>query len=313
MSLLADFAANTLIGIYFGSILFMIAIGLTIIFGILGVLNLAHGELYAFGAFLGVTIMGYLFGFLTGTTIEGSVYLLVAGLFIAGVLVSAVVMLPIGYTIEASLLRPVYERAEVYQLVLTYGILLVLHDVMKAIWGTRPITASEPYRFINRIPLTEVVGFSYPTYNVFVIVFNFGVFLGLMWFFDRTQTGRIIRATAINRELAASLGVDTKRAFTFVFALGAFFAGFGGALAAPPIQASLGMGIRPLIFAFVIIVIGGVGSIHGTYIAALIVGISSRWATWLYPPVELAAPFVIMILVLLVKPQGLFKSWGEYE
>jgi branched-chain amino acid transport system permease protein len=135
----------------------------------------------------------------------------------------------------------------------------------------------------------------------------------MLWFFNNTDRGRIIRATAINREMASAIGVNTKRTFTFVFALGVFFAGFGGALAAPPIAATLDMGITPLILAFVVIVIGGIGSIHGAFIASMFVGVASRLSIWLYPPAELAAPFVVMAVVLLVKPSGLFKSWGEFE
>ncbi len=310
--MLSNLAAHTLHGIYFGSILFMIASGLTIIFGVLGVLNLAHGELYALGAFLGVTILGFVFGTISGS-VEGLTILVVIAALIIGVMASGLIMIPVGYIIESTLIRPIYHRAEYYQLVMTFGILLVLIDVMKLFWGTRPVSASGPYQMINDIPFPEMIGSSYPTYNMFVIIFSFLSFLGLLWFFNRSKPGRIIRATAINKELAASIGVDTKRTFTLVFALGAFFAGFGGALAAPPIQASLGMGTDPLILAFVIIVIGGIGSIHGSYIAAIIVGVFSRWATWLYPPVELAAPFIVMILILLLKPQGLFKSWGEFE
>jgi branched-chain amino acid transport system permease protein len=175
------------------------------------------------------------------------------------------------------------------------------------------VSNSAPYDAINAIPFPEMLGFSYPTYNLAVIALAVIAFLTMMWFFSNTKQGRIIRATAINEEMASAIGVNTERIFTIVFAIGAFFAGFGGALAAPPIAATLDMGIAPLILSFVVIVIGGIGSIHGAFVAAMIVGIASRWSIWLYPPAELVTPFLVMAVVLLLKPDGLFKSWGDFE
>jgi len=300
---------HTLNGIYFGAILFMIASGLSIIFGILGILNLAHGEMYALGAYVGISIIGFLFN-TVGASV-GPIGFVV--LFVLGVLVSALVLVPVGYVLERTLLRPIYDRQEYYQLLLTFGILLVLTGVIKAVWGRSPVSTRAPYRSINSIPFPEVIGFAYPTYNILVIVIATITFLAMLYFFSNTKRGRMIRATAIDKEMAAAIGIDTDRTFTIVFMLGAFFAGFGGAIAAPPIAATLGMGITPLILAFVIIVIGGIGSIHGAFVASMFVGIASRWSIWLYPPAELAAPFILMAIVLLVKPEGLFKSWGEFE
>jgi branched-chain amino acid transport system permease protein len=297
-------------GIYYGAVLFMIASGLTVIFGILGILNFAHGELYAVGAYTGVTVIGTLFEtFVT----PSSNLLVIVGLFVVGALASALLLVPLGYVIEVTLLRRIYDRAEYYQLLLTFGILLVLSGIIKYVWGSSPVTNSAPYQAINSIPFPEALGWSYPTYNLLVIAIAAVTFLGMMWFFNNTKRGRIIRATAIDTQMSAAIGIDTKRTFTAVFLLGTFFAGFGGALAAPPIAATLGMGITPLVFAFVVIVIGGIGSVHGAFAASMLVGIASRWSIWLYPPAELAAPFVLMVIVLLVKRDGLFKSWGEFE
>ena len=308
-----SFARHTLNGLFQGSVLFMIATGLTIIFGVLGVLNLAHGEFYALGAFLMFSVAGYLVGFVGEPTDPVSIALFAIVTFVA-VLVSALIMLPVTAIIETIFIRPIYERDEVYQLLLTYSLLLILVDVMKFGWGTLPQRLERTYGGINQIPTTELVGLSYPSYNIMTILIGLLVFGSLVWFFDRTKTGRIVRATAINREAATAMGVSSDRVFTLVFALGGFFAGFAGAVhSASALSAQLEMGLSPLILSFVVIVIGGLGSIKGSFVGAILVGVIASWATVVYPPAELAAPFALMVLILLVKPEGLFGTWGEIE
>ncbi|MWV41317.1 branched-chain amino acid ABC transporter permease [Natrialba sp. INN-245] len=310
--MIESFVTHTLNGLYYGFILFMIASGLTIIFGVLGVLNLAHGELYALGAFVTFTIVGYLTGLVASPA--GPVSALVfAVVVLLGSLAAAAVLLPVGAIVESVFVRPIYERDEVYQLLLTYALLLIFVDVMKLGWGATPVDPGV-YSALNRVPTTELVGFGYPSYNVVVMVVGLAVFLWLVWFFDRSKTGRIVRATAINRDMATAIGVSTDRTFTLVFAMGAFFAGFGGAMVSiGPGTAFLEMGLDPLVLSFVVIVIGGLGSLKGAFVGALLVGVISRWAIWQYPPVELAAPFAVMLAILLVKPEGLFGTWGEIE
>ncbi|WP_331236167.1 branched-chain amino acid ABC transporter permease [Natronorarus salvus] len=305
---------HTLNGIYYGFVLFMIASGLTIIFGVLGILNLAHGELYALGAFLVFSVVGFLAGLIAAPT--DTVTAVIFGVVVlAGALAAAAVLLPVGAALEATFVRPIYEREEVYQLLLTYALLLILIDVMKFGWGTSPVSTGT-YSGLNRIPTTEVLGFSYPSYNVIVILVGIAVFAWLVWFFDRTKTGRIVRATAINREMATAIGVSTDRTFTLVFAMGAFFAGFGGAMVSiGPSDAFLEMGLDPLVLSFVVIVIGGLGSLKGALVGALLVGVISRWTVGVFglPQLELAAPFLLMAIILLAKPEGLYGTWGEIE
>jgi branched-chain amino acid transport system permease protein len=310
MVTIETFVTHTLHGLQYGFILFLIASGLTIILGILDVLNLAHGELFALGAYVGFSVLGYLTGLVgqpTGAASQAGFLALV----LVGAVLTALVMVPVGVLIETVLLRPIYDRDEVYQLVLTFALLLLVKDFNKFVWGPQPLRVQGVYSGINSIPTSELVGLSYPTYNFVVIVVGAVVVAGLFWFFERTKTGRIIRATAIDREMATAIGVSTDRTFTLVFAMGAFFAGFAGAVALPPSNANLAMGVNPLVLSFVVIVIGGLGSLRGAFVGALIVGLLSRWATWQYPPAELAAPFAIMALILLVKPDGLFGTWGE--
>lgn len=307
------FVRQTLNGLFRGFILFMIATGLTVIFGVLGILNLAHGEFYALGAFLVFSIAGFVVGFLGNPAGPASIAVF-AVVTLAAILVAAAILLPISGVIETVFVRPIYERDQVYQLLLTYALLLILVDVMLFVWGGRPRRLTATYDGINRIPTTELVGISYPSYNVFVILTGLVVFGFLIWFFERTRTGRIVRATAINREAATAIGVSTDRVFTLVFALGGFFAGFAGALhSAGPISADVGMGFNPLVLSFVVIVVGGLGSIKGAFVGALLIGLVSRWTVLFYPPAELAAPYAIMIVVLLLRPEGLYGTWGEIE
>ncbi|ARS89452.1 branched-chain amino acid ABC transporter permease [Natrarchaeobaculum aegyptiacum] len=310
--MIESFAVHTLNGLWYGVILFMIASGLTIIFGVLGILNLAHGELYALGAFVVFSVVGYATGFVASPDDPVSAVIFGVVVLVAA-LIAATILLPVGAFIEAVFVRPIYDRDEVYQLLLTYALLLIFIDVMKFGWGTSPLDAGT-YRGLNQIPTTEIVGFGYPSYNIIAMVVGVAVFAWLVWFFDRSKTGRIIRATAINRDMATAIGVSTDRTFTLVFAMGAFFAGFGGAMVSiGPQTAFLEMGLDPLVLSFVVIVVGGLGSLKGAFVGALLVGVISRWAIWLWPAVELAAPFAVMLLILLLKPEGLFGTWGEIE
>lgn len=307
------FLRQTLNGLFVGFILFMIATGLTIIFGVLGILNLAHGEFYALGAFLVFSIAGYFVG-LVGAPTDPVSTAIFALLSLFAVVLAAAVLLPVSAFLETVFVRPIYDRAEVYQLLLTYALLLMLVDVLLFVWGGRPRRLGDVFRGINTIPTTELVGYSYPSYNVFAILFGLLVFGFLVWFFERTKTGRIVRATAINREAATAMGVSSDRVFTLVFAMGGFFAGFAGALhGAGPISADVGMGVRPLVLSFVVIVVGGLGSIKGAFVGALLIGLVSRWTVMFYPPAELAAPFAIMVVILLLRPEGLYGTWGEIE
>lgn len=305
--------AQTLYGVQGGFRLFLIASGLTVILGILDVLNIAHGELYAVGAYVAVSVYGFLVGALIPsdpTSASALAFLVVVVLGAA--LLTAAILAPLGAIIEAVFLRPIYDRDEVYQLVLTFALLLVLLDMKQVIWpGATHSAPSQVFTGINRIPGLEFIGIDLPTYRLFAIVVGAVVAGALFWFFNRTRSGRIIRATAIDREMATALGVSPDRTFTLVFALGAFLAGFAGAIAIPPTSATLNMGTNPLVLSFVVIVIGGLGSLRGALVGALIVGILSRWMTLYFPRWELAAPFLIMIIVLLIKPEGLFGSWGE--
>jgi branched-chain amino acid transport system permease protein len=300
-------------GIQFGFTLFLIASGLTVILGILDVLNLAHGELFAFGAYVSVSIYGYVVGaFIPPDPSGAGTLLFLVALVLLSAVLAAAVLVPLGAIIEAVFLRPLYDRDEVYQLVLTFALLLIIFDLKQIVWGGGQQTViSRVFSGVNQIPSLNLLGIQFPTYGFIAIVLGFVVVGGLFYFFNRTKSGRVIRATAIDREMATALGVSTDRTFTLVFALGAFLAGFAGAIFVPPTSAQLGMGAEPLVLSFVVIVIGGLGSLKGAFVGAIVVGVVRQFMGLQFPKLQLAAPFVLMIVVLLVKPEGLYGTWGE--
>jgi branched-chain amino acid transport system permease protein len=313
-----ELVIQTLNGLFRGFILFMIASGLTIIFGVLGILNLAHGEFYAMGALAFVSVASYFTGLVVAPS-DPTSFAIFAALVLAAVLIAAAVMIPASAVIETVLVRPIYDRDEVYQLLLTFGLLLVLIDVMRNVWGAGThspdsVGGESLNQALDVIPVEEWFGFAYPSYRIFAIVGGAVVFLFLLWFFDRTKTGRIMRATAIDREMATAIGVSSDRVFTLVFAMGGFFAGLAGAIqSGSALTASADMGGDALVLSFVVIVVGGLGSIRGAFVGAILVGVLSRLAQTVFPPIELVAPFGLMVLVLLIRPEGLYGTWGEIE
>lgn len=321
-----EFLIQTINGVQSGLVLFLIASGLTVILGILDVLNLAHGSLYALGAYIASSVVGWLVAQVIAnppSAFEPVTSLLLVGVLVVGALLAAAIMLPIGAVLERVFIARVYDRDQVYQLVLTFALLLMIEDAILFIWGSSSQSLPFDYTIaVNAIPTFGPLGLpSVPTKVMFIIIV--AAILGglLFWFFAKTKTGRIIRATAIDREMAQALGVSPARTFTVVFAFGAFLAGFAGGMQMIKTSASAGMGASALVLSFVVIVVGGLGSLRGAFWGALLVGVLSTWmqvmGTWMRSnyaislPLETAAPFLVMILVLLVRPEGLFGAWGE--
>lgn len=310
---MAAILVQLLNGIWYGIVLFLIASGLTVILGILDVLNLTHGQLFAYGAFFGISTMSALLAYVAEPTGWSGTAILFLLLLIAAIIAAGLLLVPIGAIVESVFVKPVYDRHEVYQLLLTFGLLLVMRDSLKFIYESTTLSINKPYTGVNALKTSEILGFNYPTYNYFTIIFGVLVFAAIVYFFNRTKRGRIIRATAINREMATAMGVNTSQLFMLVFAFGAFLAGIAGAIIVPTRATTLTMGDNPLVLSFVVIVIGGLGSLRGAFVAAIVVGVVSRLMIVVYAPLELAAPFLIMIGVLLIKPEGLFGTWGEIE
>ncbi len=311
------FVEQTINGLQRGLVLFLIASGLTVILGILDVLNLAHGELYALGAFVSSSVAGYLIGssglMAPPTSFDPVTSFAFVGVLVLVALITALIMLPVGAVVETTLIRPIYDRSQTYQLVLTFAILLIIADVLELVWGSQPLNIGfASKQAVNDIPTFELIGFgNVPSLVAMVIVVSLLVGVALFWFFSRTKTGRIIRATAIDREMATALGVSPDRTFTLVFALGSFLAGFAGAMQFIRTSAQPGMGESALVLSFVVIVVGGLGSLRGAVVGAVIVGVLENWMVVINPEFQTAAPFAVMVLILLVKPEGLFGTWGE--
>ena len=279
-------AFQGLIGLSLAMYLWLISAGLTIIFGVLGVINFAHGSLFMVGAYLAYTFYGQL-GLPFGLAI-------VLSLLGVGVL---------GLVMERGFLRHIYGIDEAYQLLLTFGFILILDDAVKIIWGgvfrIPPIPA-----FLEGA--WRVFGRPFPIYNAFVIGVGVLVAVGLWALFEKTWWGRTVRATASDREMANAIGVNVPRIFSGVFMFGAMLAALGGALGTPVRVAAPGIGAAMIIQAFIITVIGGLGNLKGAFISSMIVGIVSAYGTLFFPVFELFFMFVIMGVVLLVRPQGLF-------
>jgi len=282
---------HALNSLFYASILFLIACGLTLVYGVMRIVNMAHGNLYAFGAYTAAWIIGLLTSYVHASVL----FVLLLG--------GAVAAAAVGAILEPTLLRPLYQRAEEYQLLMTFGLLLILEDVMRLLWGAHPLTASA---LSDALGSLTILGATYPAYNIFVIVVG-GVAAACLWaFVYRTRFGVMLRATSQDRRMAAALGIDVKKVYVQAFTIGCLMAGLGGAVVVPISGAVLGMGIDALILAFVVVVIGGLGSLEGALVGALIVGVVRTIGITYFAEIELAVLYLIAAVVLFVRPAGLF-------
>jgi branched-chain amino acid transport system permease protein len=286
-------AVQILNSLFYASILFQIASGLTLIYGVMRIINLAHGNLYAIGAY----VSGWVLGLLAAPGRQPNMWLFF--LLLAGAVAAAVA----GAIIEPTLLRPLYKRAEEYQLLITFGLLLILEDLMHLVWGPHPLTSSA---LPDLLGSSSILGATYPNYNILVIAIGFAAALALWAFVYKTKFGVLLRATSQDMRMASALGVNVKRVYVQAFTIGCFMAGLGGAIIMPISGAVLGMGVDALILAFVVVVIGGLGSLEGALIGAIIVGLVRTLGIMYFAEIELAVLYLIATVVLLVRPAGLF-------
>jgi branched-chain amino acid transport system permease protein len=293
-------------GLQFGLMLFLLAAGLTLVFGVMDMINLAHGSLYMVGAFLGAWIVG-----LTGSFLLG----------IGGAVVGTALF---GMALESSLLRPLYARDHLSQVLATFALILILNDGTRMVFGNDlPLSAPEALGG----PVELVPGFSYPAYRLVIIGAGLAIAALLYVLVAKTRIGALVRAGASNREMATAMGVDIKRLFTFVFGIGAALCAVAGVLMGPLLAVQVGMGENILILAFVVIVVGGIGSIRGALVGALLVGfvdtfgrtimqqlfrefLPAQVASAAGPAVASVAIYVFMAAVLAIRPQGLFPARG---
>jgi branched-chain amino acid transport system permease protein len=282
-------------GMIYASWLFLMAAGLTIIYGVMRILNMAHGSLYALGAYAGASLAG---AWLSG----GHAPL---GSYAVLVLAAVAVGLVLGPLIERGLLRFAYGRDEVVILLVTYALFLVLEDVVKLVWGVEAYMVAEPYGLLGNVDFGPL---SYPIYSFAVIAVAVVTGLALRWGIYGTRYGKLLLAVIHDRELSAAVGIDVRKIFVVTFTLGTTLAALGGALTAPTVSVVPGMGVEVIVLAFAVIVIGGLGSMPGAALGAVIVGLVRSGAVHWAPQLELFSIYVVMALVLAVRPRGLFVA-----
>ncbi|WP_255152059.1 branched-chain amino acid ABC transporter permease [Halorarius halobius] len=272
-------------GIALGMILVLIAFGLSIIFGLMGVVNFAHGEFLLVGTYTALTVF----------TVSGS--------FLAALLVAPLVVAVLGALVERFTLRPIYERDILLQLLLTFGLAEIIREVVMIIWGRTGTSFPTPSWADQTL---DFAVFNYPMYRLFVIVVAAVIVVAVYLFLTRTDTGLIIRGATADREMVNALGIDVKQTFLVVFAIGSAIAGVAGALIGPLRSAYPTLGIDLIIPAFVVVVVGGLGSLRGSILAGLLIGELMVLTGVVYSPMSNVIIFVFMALLLLVRPRGLF-------
>jgi branched-chain amino acid transport system permease protein len=275
-------------GLIFASILFLITAGLSIIFGILRIVNFAHGSFYALGIYIAFSI----------TRLSDNILLYLLSPFIAGAVVGLA-----GVAFERGLLKRIYGRGELFELLLTYGMIFVFMDIFRIGWGSMPISDPTPSFALGTLRFGNVI---LPVYNLFLLSAAAVIAVFLWFLIYRTRTGMIIRATSFDKEITSAFGVNVLRVYALTFFLGCFLAGFAGGLMLPITGGWIGAELEVLVLALVVLVVGGMGSIKGALVASLLIGIVRAFGISMFPTVELALVYMIMIVVLLVKPTGLF-------
>ena len=261
------------------------------------IVNLAHGNLYAFGAYVSAWVVGLLVAHAQADTSPSMILLLL--LLPAGAVAAAA----LGAVLEPTLLRPFYKRAEEYQLLVTFGLLMIIDDVIRWLWGPYPLSASVLFENFGSLTIGESI---YPTYNFLVIAVGALAAVFLWAFIYKTRFGVVLRATSQDMRMSSALGVNVNRVYVQAFTLGCLMAGLGGAIIVPSQSAVLGMGVDALILSFIVVVVGGLGSLEGALLGALIVGIVRELGITFFPEIELAVLYLIAAGVLLIRPAGLF-------
>src|SRR6187551_3640875 len=275
-------------GLTYASWLFIVALGLTLVFGVLKILNIAHGSFYALGAYAAATFVAW------GATLKWAPAFSIVAMLLAAVAV-AVLVAPV---IERGLLRFFYGRDEVLLVLVTYALFLILEDVTKLVWGANPYYVSEPYGLFGNVDIGKQ---TYVGYDFVLVGLAVAIGLAVWWGLNRTRHGKIVLAVIHSPEIASSMGVNVSRVYMLAFAVGIFLAGIGGAFTAPMISVQPGVSVGVIIVSFAVVIIGGLGSIQGAAIGALIVGLARSLAVHVAPVAELFSIYVVMAVVLMFR------------
>ena len=283
-------------GISYAALLFLVALGLTLIFGVMRILNIAHGSLYAWGGYFAATL-GLLITKFALPAWLGLPALFVAALVIGGLL---------GTLLEWALLRRILDKDPILQLLVTFAAFMVLEDLQRLIWGVQPVFVSD---VVNQLGTISVAGVTYTRYQLLVLpAVAIAAFFGLRWFLGRTALGRQVTAVTHHREVATAMGVNTHRVTWLTIALGGALGALGGALASPTTSFTPGIGADMMVLSFAVVATAGLGQIGGAALAALMIGLARSFAVYLMPEMEVLMPYLIMVGVLLLRPEGLFTT-----
>jgi len=277
------------------ALIFFAAVGLTLVFNVLRVLNVAHGSFYSIGAYVAASLCLFI------VSRQLNPYLSFVVLLFSAVLVAVI----LGPLIESTLIRWTYGKSEAVQILITFGLFLILEDVQRIVFGVQSLYEDAPMRLMGS---TAIGGIVYLNYQIALIAMAVLVVIGLRLLIKHTRYGRLIAAVVFDREMAQSIGIDTNRIFILAFSLGVFLAALGGALAVPTSGVAPGLGADTMVLAFAVAAIGGLGQIEGAALAALIVALARVLAIYFAPSLDAVAPYAAMLIVLLVRPYGLFGS-----
>ncbi len=291
--MLLKLAAILIDGVIYASWLFIVAAGLTLVYGVMRILNLAHGSLYAVGAYTAASAVTWYFA--RGYAPMASYLVLGASAIVAGIVV--------GLAVERGVLRMMYGRDEVVMVLVTYAVLLILEDAIKLVWGVQSYAAYQPYQLLGNL---KVGAIAFANYDLSLVAAAAAVALALWWGLNRTRQGKLLVAVIHDREMSAALGINVTRVFIVTFVTGSILGALAGALTAPVVSVVPGIGVEVIVLAFAVVVIGGLGSVQGALVGALIVGIARAAAVHLLPEVELFVIYGVMSVVLAVRPAGLF-------
>jgi branched-chain amino acid transport system permease protein len=280
-------------GLVYAAYLFLVAVGLTLIFGVMKILNVTHGSFYAFGAYGAATAVGIYYD-------RG---LPDAGGFLFMLLVAAAIGLVLGLVLERGILRLVYGKDEVIVVLVTYAAFLILEDVIVLIWGPQSYAAYQPMVAAGSVEIGDLV---LSNYDILLVLIATSLAVLTYWALKHTRYGRLLTVVIYDRETAAAFGINVTVVFTVTFALGAILGAIGGAVMAPKISVTLGIGVEVIVLAFAVVATGGMGSVEGALVGALIVGLARAAAVHLFPQLELFVIYAVMALVLVFRPYGLF-------
>lgn len=283
-------------GAIYASWLFLVAAGLTVIYGVMRILNMAHGSFYTIGAYCAASLTGWFFSGDHGASPYWSYLLLFGCAVVAG--------LAVGVLVEQGLLRHLHGRDEILMVIVTYALLLILEDVVKLVWGVNPYFAYQPYRLLGQTSVTGALRFA--NYDLLLVGVALSTGALAWWCLNRTDRGRMLRAVIHDREIATAMGVNVNLMFGVTFAIGSMLGALAGALTAPAISVTPGIGVEVIVLAFAVVVVGGLGSIGGAAAGAVLVGLCRSFAVHVAPEIELFVIYGVMFLVLAVRPQGLF-------